>query len=192
MWAEYYLPDYGWIPVDPAWQLFDAMDQKHFSSLMSVPRMMPYANYRFTIGLKNANITDYQEVHLEPSPTDFLGSDIVEDTCAAVKAIGQTRLAITVGRFSGIPIIFHSEAERVEQLFATSEMSLQVALQKWTENMPEARSFTSKALVEANEASKKAWTLVTYAFALFIGTLIAFLSIAYLLFQRHTTKTTGQ
>jgi hypothetical protein len=136
------------------------------------------------------NITENQEVQIEPSTMDLFGCGIVEDTSRAIKTIGQTRLAITVGRFSGIPIIFHSEAQRVEQLFAASEMSLQTALQKWNENMTATRSFISEALAEANEASQKAWTLVTYAFALFIGTLLASLSIAYLLFRRYTKKTT--
>jgi hypothetical protein len=191
MWAEYYLPDYGWIPVDPTWQLLDTMDQKHFSSLASISELIPYANYcfNFSTGLNNVNITENQEVQLEPSTMDLFGSGIVEDTSRAVKTIGQARLAITVGRFSGIPIIFHSEAQRVEQLFAASEMSLQTALQKWNENMAAARSFVSEALAEANEASQKAWTLVTYVFALFIGTLVASLSIAYLLFRRYTKKT---
>ncbi|MCW3993603.1 MAG: transglutaminase-like domain-containing protein, partial [Candidatus Bathyarchaeota archaeon] len=31
MWAEYYLENYGWIPVDVTWRLFDVIDDKHFS-----------------------------------------------------------------------------------------------------------------------------------------------------------------
>ena len=194
MWAEYYLPDHGWIPVDPTWQLLDTMDQKHFSSLASMPELMPYANYcfNFTADLNSENITDNQEVILEPSSTDLFGNDIVEDTLKTIKTIGQARLATNVETFLGMPIIFHSEAEQVDQLYATSEMSLQAALQQWTANMTAARSYVSEALAEANEASQKAWMLVEYAFALFIGTLVACLSIAYILFRHHTTKNNWQ
>lgn len=37
MWAEYYLENYGWMPVDATWQLFNVIDNKHFSSIRSIP-----------------------------------------------------------------------------------------------------------------------------------------------------------
>ncbi|MEM2250451.1 MAG: transglutaminase-like domain-containing protein [Candidatus Bathyarchaeia archaeon] len=37
MWAEYYLENYGWMPVDATWQLFNTIDSKHFSSFRSIP-----------------------------------------------------------------------------------------------------------------------------------------------------------
>jgi hypothetical protein len=30
-WAEYYLENYGWVPTDPSWKLFDKMDNHHFA-----------------------------------------------------------------------------------------------------------------------------------------------------------------
>jgi hypothetical protein len=182
MWAEYYLEGYGWIPADPTWQLFDALDEKHFASMRSMPNIIPYANYLFnyTQDQRNANITDMQEVILQQSSTNPFGGDLVEDTLKTVKTINQARLAIATEKILGMPIVFHSDAVHADETYTTCQTSLQSALQSLEENLTAARSYISEAKAEANEASKKAWMLVVYAFVLLIGSLIVILSIASL------------
>lgn len=64
MWAEYYLENYGWIPVDATWRLFDALDDRHFSSIQGIPEVIPYANYVFNCTSGEAE--DEQRVSIAP------------------------------------------------------------------------------------------------------------------------------
>jgi hypothetical protein len=100
MWAEYYLENYGWIPVDATWQLFDAIDNKHFSSIRSTPEVIPYANYY--INGTEAKLIDEQTVQLTAlQPSMFNDGAFAQNVVAAVQRIRQTEFAISFGKIFG-------------------------------------------------------------------------------------------
>ncbi|RLI21094.1 hypothetical protein DRO54_04650 [Candidatus Bathyarchaeota archaeon] len=68
MWAEYYLPNYGWIPVDLVWGQMGYQDNMHFSSLQSFPMRHPYDNFFVEYsGPAEADIEAYQTIEIHES-----------------------------------------------------------------------------------------------------------------------------
>ena len=63
MWAEYYLPNYGWIPVDLTWHQVCHQDSLHFGLLHSFPIKYPY-DIVFIECSVPANIEVYQTVEI--------------------------------------------------------------------------------------------------------------------------------
>jgi hypothetical protein len=190
MWAEYYLQDYGWVPVDPTWNVFDAMDQKHFATMKGTSMDIPYANYffNFSSGPDSAEVTDSQLVTLLDSPNSFRGDELAEDTLAAVKTVNEARSAVATSRFLGVPVFFGPEAARVDHDLAASELSLQEALENWQTQPQTARAQILEAQSRGEEALRGAWMLVSYVFAMFIGALMAIIMVAYLLVRRWSNK----
>ena len=190
MWAEYYLQGYGWVPVDPTWNVFDAMDEKHFATMKGASEDIPYTNYffNFSSGPDSAEVMDSQLVTLLDSPNSFHGNELAEDTLAAVKTVNEARSAVATSRFLGVPVFFGSEAARVDQDLAASELSLQEALENWQTQPQIARAQILEAQSRGEEALRGAWMLVSYVFAIFIGALIAIIMVAYLLVRRWSNK----
>jgi hypothetical protein len=190
MWAEYYLQGYGWVPVDPTWSVFDAIDEKHFATMEGASEDIPYANYFFNVssGPNSAEVIDSQRVTLLSSPNSFRGDELVQDTLTAVKTVNEARSAVTTSRFLGVPLFFGSEAALVDQDFAASELSLQEALENWQTQPQTARAQMLEAQSRGEEALRGAWMLVSYVFAMFIGALIAIIIVAYLLVRRWSNK----
>ncbi len=190
MWAEYYLQGYGWVPVDPTWNVFDAIDEKHFATMRGASEDIPYANYffNFSSGPDSAEVTDSQVVTLLDSPNSFRGDELAEETLAAVKTVNEGRSAVATSRFLGGPVFFGSEAARVDHDLAASELSLQEALENWQIQPQTARAQILEAQSRGEEALRGAWMLVSYVFAMFIGALMAIIMVAYLLFRRRSNK----
>ena len=104
---------------------------------------------------------------------------------AALKTEESARYAITIGKFSGVPLFFRTEATRLDETLAASELNLQIALETWQTQPLTAYEQLLEAQSQASEALRKAWTLISYVFAILIGTLIAILVAAsFILRQR--------
>jgi len=188
MWAEYYLENYGWIPVDVAWRLFDVLDDKHFSSIQSVPEVIPYANYFFDSEAEENNVTDEQIVSLTPCTTDVFGDSFIENVVKSIEKTSQAKSAIFLGKIFGTALIFPSEVEEVEQTFLESQMQLQNAVDFWNENSKIAESDAVKALENVEETLQNAWMLIVKAFTIFIGITIVILLIGLFFLKRYQTK----
>lgn len=188
MWAEYYLQNYGWVPVDPTWNIFDGTDEKHFVTMKSVPEVMPYANYflNFTSGPGSAEVKHSQQVTLLNSPSDTFENDLLKEVLAALKTEENARYAITIGKFSGVPLFFRTDATRLDETLAASELNMQIALETWQTQPLIAHEQLLEAQSQATEAVRKAWTLISYAFAIFIGTLMAILAAASLVLRQRS------
>jgi hypothetical protein len=188
MWADYYLENYGWIPVDATWRLFDAMDYSHFSSLQSLPEVIPYANYVFnnTVGPEPE---DEQTVQLTRSSSAAFSNDsFAENTIKTAQKIKQAEFALLIGRFLGTSIIFPSETEKTTQTLLESQIYLQNIIDSW-ENSPHiAQSKIASALESAEKASQDAWMLVVKALAIFISIPSVIMLIASIYLKRHQTK----
>lgn len=117
MWAEYYLENYGWIPVDATWQLFDTIDYRHFSSIQSIQEIIPYTNYFFnsTAGPKPY---DEQTVQLKPfSPNTFDDGSYAENTMKTAQKINQAKFASFIGKIFGAHLIFPQKQKKPHRTF---------------------------------------------------------------------------
>lgn len=188
MWAEYYLENYGWVPVDVTWRLFDVIDDKHFSSIQSVPEVIPYANYFFHSEAEEDNVTDEQLVSLTPCTTDVFGDSFIENVANTIQKTSQTKFTIFLGKVFGTALIFPSEVEGVEQTFLESEIHLQNAIDFWNENSKIAESDAVKALENVEKTLQNAWMLVAKVFVIFIGIAIVILLTGLFFLKRHQTK----
>lgn len=188
MWIEYYLQNYGWVPVDPTWNIFDGTDEKHFVTMKSTPEVMPYANYflNFTSGPNSAEVKHSQQVTLLNSPSNTFENDLLREVLAALKTEGNARYAITIGEFSGVPLFFRTDATSLDETLAASELNLQIALETWQTQPLIAHEQLLEAQSQAAEAIRKAWTLISYAFAIFIGTLMAILAATSLILRQRS------
>jgi len=187
MWAEYYLENYGWIPVDVTWRLFDAIDDKHFSSIQSVPEPIPYANYFFDCETEK-NVKDNQTVSLTPCTTDVFGDSFIENVVNTIEKTSQAKYAIFWGKVFGTALIFPSEVEEIEQTFLKSQIQLQNVIDFWNENPKIAESDAVKALENIEKTLQNAWMLIVKAFTIFIGITIVILLIGLFLLKRYQTK----
>lgn len=188
MWAEYYLENYGWVPVDVTWRLFDGIDDNHFSSIQSVPEVIPYANYFFDSEAEENTVEDEQLVSLTPCTTDVFDDNFTENITETVQKTGQAKFAIFLGKVFGTALIFPSEVEEVEQTFLQSEIQLQNAIDFWDEDAKIAQSGAVKALESIEKTLQNAWMLIVKAFIIFIGTTIVILLIGLFLLKRYQTK----
>ena len=188
MWAEYYLENYGWIPVDVTWRLFDAIDDKHFSSIQSVPEPIPYTNYFFDSDAEEDNVEEKQLVSLTPCTTEVFGDNFIENVVKTIEKTSQARSAIFWGKVFGTALIFPSEIEEIEQTFLESQVQLQNAIDFWNENSKIAESDAVKALENVEETLQNAWMLIVKAFMIFIGITIVILLIGLFFLKRYQTK----
>ncbi len=188
MWAEYYLENYGWIPVDATWRLFDAMDYRHFSSIQSIPELTPYTNYLFnsTTGPKPY---DEQIVQLKPSSPSAFDNSYAETTMKTAQKISQAKFASFIGKIFGAQLIFPSETEKTTQNILESQILLQNAINLWETNPQLAQTNASSALQNAEDALREAWVLIAKMLALLISILMVIIFIAMIFMRQRRTET---
>ena len=188
MWAEYYLENYGWVPVDATWRDFNTLDRRHFSSMSSIPEIIPYANYLFN-STKDLELTDKQTVTLKPlSPDAFDGSLLPENVLTAVRRIQQAKLSMFLAESLGAALIFAPDAEKTNQAIFTSQTQLQDAINQWNPNQEVAQLNATDALITSEKALQRASMLVYKASAVLISVLIMIMLGALVILSRHQTS----
>jgi hypothetical protein len=188
MWAEYYLENYGWIPVDATWRLFDALDQRHFSAIQSIPEPIPYANYIFnnTLGPKPV---DEQTVQLQSvSPSVLKEEHLIENTLTTIQKIEQTGFALFLAKVLGTTVIFPLEAEKSEKTVLESQIKLQNAVDFWEVSPQLAKSDAAEALESSEEALQCIWTLIAKTFTIYISILSLVIVVTFVFLRRQQTK----
>lgn len=185
MWVEYYLENYGWIPVDATWGLFDEMDGHHFSSIQSVPEIIPYANYVFnyTSGPEEKYVKNEQLISTEPCSTSVFNNSFLENTVKIIPKLRQAKFAILIGKIFGTSLLFPSEAGEVEQNFLESEIQLQNAIESWEELPKIGQSNVANALEKTEKVVQSAWLLIVKALTVFISIPMIILLIASFLLK---------
>ncbi|MEM3770134.1 MAG: transglutaminase-like domain-containing protein [Candidatus Bathyarchaeia archaeon] len=192
MWAEYYLENYGWIPVDATWQLFNAMDNKHFSSIWSIPETIPYSNY-YINGTDTSGLVNGQMIQLTAlKPSAFDDYIFAQNITAAVQRIKQAETAISIGKIFGASIVFSSETREVEQKLLNAKIHVQNAVDTWGTSAQIASSNALLALENAEQALYDVWMLIFKAFALYMGILIALVLILIVFFRRPRKGLSGR
>ncbi len=188
MWAEYYLENYGWIPVDATWQLFDSIDYSHLSSIQSIPEATPYANYIFnnTVGIQPK---DKQNVQFKQiSPREFSDNQFAEKIFTAVQKTRQAELGVFLGKIFGTNLIFSSETQGAMQEILESKVHIQNAVDRWEASPKIAQSDVAYALERAEKALKDAWMLLVKTFALYISIPLALVLISLIFLRRSFRK----
>ena len=86
MWAEYFLPNYGWIPIDLTWNQICYQDSLHFSLLHSFPIRYPYDIVFIECSAPfKTSIRVHQIIKINPgSIADFEGFTLARLTCDAI------------------------------------------------------------------------------------------------------------
>jgi hypothetical protein len=184
MWAEYYVENYGWIPVDPAWRYFSMTDGKHFSSIQSIPEVMPYANYVFnsTFGPQPDGSQTATLAHVS---TSVFGTDpLIENTVKAIQYVKNARFPLFLEELLGAPIVFPSQSEEAEQLFSESQIHLQTTLDSWEKAPQIARSDINLGLENARNALTDAWILTAQMLTLLITIPIVIIVVVWFFIRR--------
>jgi hypothetical protein len=186
MWAEYYLENYGWVPVDATWRLFNAMDGKHFSSIRSVPEVIPYANYY--INGTEVKLSDEQTVQLTALQPNMFGDGLfAQNIVTTIQNIEQTEIAISLGKIFGVSLIFPAEMWKVEQKLQKVRIYIQNAIDSWETSAQIASLNAQTALEDAKKVLSSIWLLIFKTFAIHMALLIVSLFVA-LFFVRRSGK----
>jgi len=187
MWAEYYLENYGWIPVDATWRLFDKIDERHFSAMQSIPESIPYTNYAFNYTTE-AELREEQTVSIKSgSSSIFNDKSYAESITKTVQKISQTKTILFLGKIFGTALMFRSEVENTEQTLNEGQIQLQAAIESWNTSPQIAQSEALNALETADASARNATFLVAQAFTVIIAVLMA-IAIISLIIIRHLTK----
>jgi hypothetical protein len=186
MWAEYYLENYGWIPVDAAWRLFDTMDYLHFSSLRSISTVIPYSNFFFnyTSGPREEFVSEKQWVSIKSLPKTSLGNSFVEDAADIVAKIAKAKNVLFLGKVLGASKIFPSEVSEAERVLEESMILLQNAIESLEENLQKALLNAADAAKNADKALHIGWVIIIRLLAIFLGILTLTITVIVVFFMK--------
>jgi hypothetical protein len=175
MWAEYYLENYGWIPVDATWQLFNMLDSRHFSAIGSIPEDTTYANYVFNTPT-DVSLEDAQAVELQPYSSAIIDSVFAKNAKKAAENLNQAKIAAFIGKTLGAYWVFSSEVTHAEQNLLESKILLQEAIEQLSETKAtECFQKASQVTQELNNILIKISTLyISIALIIMISVLLIF------------------
>ena len=166
MWTEYFLENYGWVPVDPTWRLFNTIDCRHFASIQGKPEAISYANYVFNNTMES-ELEDKQTVYLKPCPSSaFNNSQFMRDLLRTVQRVKQAKTTVLVAKFSGAALIFRIETDMSEQSLLESKIVLAEAIED-----SEASKFIDSTQ-RAEDAARTAWVAIVKTMAAYLGALV--------------------
>jgi galactitol-specific phosphotransferase system IIB component len=188
MWAEFYLENYGWVPVDATWGQFQTRDFLHFSSIQSIPEVIPYANYVFnnTVGQEPK---DEQLVQIKALSLGSLNDDnFAQNLLSAVQKIKQTEFAISLGKIFGAPLFFPSEMHEATQRFLESKIYVQNAIDSWEINPQIAQSNIANAIENVDKTSNDVWMLIAKTFTILVSVPTAIMLISMVFLRRYQVK----
>jgi hypothetical protein len=186
MWAEYYLENYGWIPVDATWHLFDGLDYLHFSSLRSISMVIPYSNFYFnyTSGPKENFVTEEQMVSIKPMSKTAFGNVLLKDIVNSIAEIGKTKNVIFLGKAIGGTAIFQSEISEAEKSLFESMVLLQSAVEVLDKNQQISQLNAANALKSAGKALQIGWMVIIKMLTIFICVLTAMVVAAFVFLMK--------
>ncbi|MDH7564643.1 MAG: transglutaminase-like domain-containing protein [Candidatus Bathyarchaeota archaeon] len=154
MWAEYYLGNYGWIPVDAAWKQFDRIDARHFSTMQSIAERIPYTNYYFSTKTYLV-LEDKQTLILTPSsPSLFGDADFASNITETLQEMKQIEIALFLATMSSGGFLFPSESQKILNTFEECRIGLQQAIEQ-KNNLK-----LSEVSQKTKEISPGAWMLL--------------------------------
>lgn len=186
MWAEYYLENYGWIPVDPTWHLFDKLDQRHFDTLQTMPSLEGYTTYsNYQIRYSGQLLNDKLTVKINQNPEALQTFPYAQTLYEAILEIQKTDLIFTLTKLLGAPVLFPSEFNSLKQVRNNADLYIRGAENHW-----QLSSETQYYLQEAQKNAEQAYTLarnILLKIIILILTFLVVLSVivAVVIMKRH-------
>lgn len=181
MWAEYYLENYGWMPVDPAWNLFGELDRRHFGTLQSKPELMSYANYFFNysqVGSGGKPSDDQTIVAEKASIHLFDDFPFIQSINDAVSKIERAEQMLQITKLLGAHFFLSSDFKKAEEKISNADFHVQKALEEKIDSVSSAQRFSDEAL----DLAKSIVFKMVIAFVLFL--VIVFV-VAVVLYERN-------
>ena len=157
MWTEYYLENYGWVPTDLSWNLFDEMDSHHFASLWGqykIAEQASYANYYLTYN-GNAQLEPQQTVQARRiSINDLNEFPFAQTVYDAISKIQEAELTVRVAEATGTSFLFPSDFYGAKEALSEADLYLQKAVEAWTSQPYSAQTYAQTARERAEEAPR--------------------------------------
>jgi len=178
MWAEYYLENYGWVPVDLTWKHIDYQDNLHFSSLQSFPMKYPYDNffieYSTSVGktvLEASQILRISEGSIE----DFESFSLAYHIYDLVSKAETVEELYFISKLMGAQVFAPTELREVENALHNFDLNIQWILNNNDEgNIQQAQNQINYALGLVEQIILKCAVLLTLL--IFVIVVIAKLS----------------
>ncbi len=187
MWAEYYLEEYGWTPVDATWKLFDRLDFRHFNSLQSVSDQIPYSNvfFNYTSGPDEQYVEQEQSVSLKTRSSNVFSGFPLGNVTKAIGKLGEAKLVLSLAKTLGAYVLASSAIETTQRKLVESETQLQGVIETFQSDSQAAQSCATDAATSADEALDEALKLVAFLGALFFATLVSTVLVVLFLLNRY-------
>lgn len=176
MWAEYHLENYGWVPVDPTWRLFDELDSHHFSSLRSKPELTSYVNYVFNYSKVGYGVEphDEQTIAVNKAPIhlldDFPSAQRISD---AVSKIEKVEWVLRMAKLLGAHVLLSFDFKNVEGKILDADLYVQEAVENGGSSIAVAQQHADEALDSAESMILKMVVVIALVFLIAVITVIA-------------------
>jgi len=132
MWAEYYLENYGWVPVDLTWKYINYQDNLHFSSLQSFPIKYPYDNFfvEYSASIGNTVLEASQTVEIsKASIENFNDFSLAYLTYNLVLKAETVEELYFISKLMGARVFALTELKEVEESLYNFDLSIQQMLE---------------------------------------------------------------
>jgi len=131
MWAEYFLPNYGWIPIDLTWNQICYQDSLHFSLLHSFPVRYPYDTVFIECSAPfKANIKIYQTIKISPgSIADFEGFTMAQLTYDVIRKAEIMESLNFIATLMGARIFAPQDYANLEAAIEEFDLMIQQSLE---------------------------------------------------------------
>ena len=132
MWAEYYLENYGWVPVDLTWKYIDYQDNLHFSSLQSFPIKYPYDNFfvEYSTSVGNTVLETSQTVEIsKASIENFNDFSLAYLTYNLVLKAETVEELYFISKLMGAQVFALTELKEVKESLYNFDLSIQQILE---------------------------------------------------------------
>jgi len=156
MWAEYYLENYGWVPVDAGWNMFDELDGRHFASLLGefeISETPLYINYYITYN-DDAQLDSHQTVQMLRTSIDILNLPFAQTVYDAVSEIRSAEIRVEIAEVTGTQLLWNDRLTEVKEVFEEANVYLQKAVEAWSTQPSSAMVYAQTARERAEEVSR--------------------------------------
>jgi len=156
MWAEYYLENYGWVPVDVGWNMFGELDNRHFASLLGefeISETPLYVNYYLTYN-DEAQLESYQTVQTLKTSIDIFNLSFTQTVYDTVSEIRSAEITVEIAEVTGTQFLWNDRLTEAKEVLEEADVYLQKAVKAWSSQPNSAMVYAQTARERAEEVSR--------------------------------------